>query len=114
MTAGSGNVALRVPEAAIARAVVARLGLPITATSANLQGRPECTYASCVKEQLGDQIPLIVDGGATARSVATTIVDLTGGGEQLVDPAGGRDSDARDRAVPASVGLPDECRTESP
>ncbi len=80
VTANTGNVALRVPEAAIARAVVAKLGLPITATSANLHGRPECTYASCVREQLGDKIPLIVDGGPTARSVATTIVDLTGGG----------------------------------
>ena len=80
VTANTGNVALRVPEASIARAVVARLGLPITATSANLHGYPECTYANCVREQLGDQVPLIVDGGPTARSVPTTIVDLSGGG----------------------------------
>ena len=37
-TANTGNVALRVPDAAIPRAVVERFGLPITATSANLQG----------------------------------------------------------------------------
>ena len=80
VTANTGNVALRVPEAAIARAVVARLGLPITATSANLAGLPECTYANCVREQLGDQIPLIVDGGPTARAIPTTIVDLSAGG----------------------------------
>ncbi len=80
VTAQTGNVALRVPEAAIPRAVVAALGLPITATSANLRGLPECTWAGCVREQLGGQIPLIVDGGPTARSVATTIVDLSGGG----------------------------------
>ena len=80
VTANTGNVALRVPEAAIARAVVARLGLPITATSANLRGFPECTSANCVREQLGDQIPLIIDGGPTARTMATTIVDLSGGG----------------------------------
>jgi L-threonylcarbamoyladenylate synthase len=80
VTANTGNVAIRVPEAAIARAVVARLGLPITATSANLRGYPECTSAACVREQLGNQVPLIVDGGPTARSTATTIVDLSGGG----------------------------------
>ncbi len=80
VTANTGNLALRVPEAAIPRAVVSRLGLPITATSANLSGLPECTYAGGVRDQLGDQIPLIVDGGPTARSVATTIVDLSGGG----------------------------------
>jgi L-threonylcarbamoyladenylate synthase len=79
VTANTGNVALRVPEAAICRAVVAGLGLPITATSANLRGLPECTYAGCVREQFGEKIPLIVDGGPTARNVPTTIVDLSGG-----------------------------------
>ena len=80
MTANTGNVALRVPEAPIARAVVERLGLPITATSANLAGLPECTYAQCVRDQLGSEIPMIVDGGPTAGTMATTIVDLSGGG----------------------------------
>jgi L-threonylcarbamoyladenylate synthase len=80
VTANTGNLALRVPEAAIPRAVVTRLGLPITATSANLSGLPECTYANDVREQLGNKIPMIVDGGPTARTVATTIVDLSGGG----------------------------------
>jgi tRNA threonylcarbamoyl adenosine modification protein (Sua5/YciO/YrdC/YwlC family) len=80
VTANTGNVALRIPEAAIPRAVVAKLGLPITATSANLFGLPECTYANGVRDQLGNKIPLIVDGGPTARSTATTIVDLSGGG----------------------------------
>ncbi len=79
VTARTGNVALRVPETAICRAVVSKLGLPITATSANLRGFPECTYAGCVRDQLGDMIPMIVDGGPTVRSVATTIVDLSGG-----------------------------------
>ena len=76
-TANTGNVALRVPDAVIPRAIVEKLGLPITATSANLQGMPECNYAACVRDQIGDRIPLIVDGGPTGRSVATTIVDLT-------------------------------------
>ncbi len=79
VTANTGNVALRVPEAPICRAVVSELGLPITATSANLRGLPECMRASCVREQFGEKIPLIVDGGPTARNVATTIVDLSGG-----------------------------------
>ncbi|MGB0064961.1 MAG: L-threonylcarbamoyladenylate synthase [Terracidiphilus sp.] len=76
-TANTGNVALRVPDAAIARAVVERFGLPITATSANLQGEPECTNAASVRDQIGDRIPLIVDGGPTGRAQPTTIVDLS-------------------------------------
>ena len=78
-TANTGNVALRIPDAAIPRAVVEMFGLPITATSANLQGAPECTYAACVRDQIGDRIPVIVDGGPTGRTTATTIVDLSGG-----------------------------------
>jgi len=56
-TANTGNVALRVPDAAIPRAVVERFGLPITATSANLQGAQECTHAAAVRDQIGDRIP---------------------------------------------------------
>ena len=78
-TANTGNVALRIPDAAIPRAVVEAFGLPITATSANLVNAPECTYANCVRDQIGDRIPLIVDGGPTPRAVPTTIVDLSRG-----------------------------------
>ena len=80
VTANTGNVALRVPDSPIARAVVDKLGLPITATSANLRGMPECTDAHFVRAQLAEQIPLIVDGGPTPRNVPTTIVDLSLGG----------------------------------
>ena len=76
-TANTGNVAIRVPDAAIPRAVVERFGLPITATSANLQGAQECTNAAAVRDQIADRIPLIVDGGPTGRSQPTTIVDLS-------------------------------------
>jgi tRNA threonylcarbamoyl adenosine modification protein (Sua5/YciO/YrdC/YwlC family) len=76
-TARSGNVALRVPDAAIPRAVVESFGLPITATSANLMGASECTHAASVRDQIGDRIPLIVDGGPTGRALPTTIVDLS-------------------------------------
>lgn len=76
-TANTGNVALRIPDAAIPRAVVEAFGLPITATSANLQGAPECTHAAAVRDQIGDRIPLIIDGGPTGRALPTTIVDLS-------------------------------------
>ena len=76
-TANTGNVALRIPDSAIPRTVVERFGLPITATAANLQGASECTHAACVRDQIGDRIPLIVDGGPTGRALPTTIVDLS-------------------------------------
>jgi len=80
VTANTGNVAIRVPDSLIARAVIEKLALPITATAANLRGMPECTDAHYVRAQLAEQIPLIVDGGPTPRNLPTTIVDLSGGG----------------------------------
>ncbi len=81
-TANTGNVALRIPDAAIPRAIVEAFGLPVTATSANLRNAPECTHAACVRDQIGEHIPLIVDGGPTGRSLPTTIVDLSRGDGQ--------------------------------
>jgi L-threonylcarbamoyladenylate synthase len=73
-------------------AVVRSAGLPVTATSANVSGAAECTTADGVRQQLGDLIPVIVDGGPSPRSVASTIVDLT-------DPSGWRV--LREGAIPA-------------
>ena len=77
VTANTGNVALRVPNAQIPLAVVTAAAIPITATSANLSGASECTSAEQVREQLEGRINIIVDGGASPRDVASTIIDLT-------------------------------------
>lgn len=77
VTANTGNVALRVPNAKIPRAVVTAAAIPITATSANLSGASECTSAEQVREQLHGRISIIVDGGTSPRDVASTIVDLS-------------------------------------
>ena len=77
VTANTGHVALRVPNAAIPLAVIRSAGMPITATSANLSGASECTTATAVREQLEDRISIIVDGGTSPREIASTIIDLT-------------------------------------
>ena len=77
VTANTGNVALRIPSSKIPLAVVQAAGIPITATSANLSGESECTTAEAVRDQLQDRISIIVDGGASPREIASTIIDLT-------------------------------------
>ena len=77
VTANTGNVALRVPNAKIPLAVVTAAAIPITATSANLSGASECTSAEQVHEQLMGRISIIVDGGTSPRDIPSTIVDLT-------------------------------------
>jgi tRNA threonylcarbamoyl adenosine modification protein (Sua5/YciO/YrdC/YwlC family) len=77
VTANTGNVALRVPNAEIPLAVVRAAGIPITATSANLSGATECTTALQVRDQLQNRISIIVDGGTSPREIASTIIDLS-------------------------------------
>jgi L-threonylcarbamoyladenylate synthase len=80
VTANTGNVAIRVPNAKIPLAVVTAAAIPITATSANLSGASECTTAEQVRDQLHGRINVIVDGGTSPRDIASTIVDLTDDG----------------------------------
>ena len=80
VTANTGNVALRVPAAEVPLAIIRAAGLPITATSANLHGEAECTTAMQVRDQLGDCLSIIVDGGQVPGVMPSTIVDLTGDG----------------------------------
>jgi L-threonylcarbamoyladenylate synthase len=77
VTANTGNIAIRVPAAEIPLAVIRKAKLPITATSANLSGASECTTAQEVRDQLAGRITMIVDGGPSPRTIASTIVDLT-------------------------------------
>ena len=79
VTANTGNVALRVPNARIPLAVVQAAAIPITATSANLSGASECTTALAVRDQLQERISIILDGGTSPREIASTILDLTDG-----------------------------------
>ncbi len=80
VTANTGHVALRVPAAEVPLAIIRSAGLPITATSANLHGEAECTSAMEVRDQLGDCLSIIVDGGRSPGVMPSTIIDLTGDG----------------------------------
>jgi len=77
LTAGSGKIGLRVSSHPGARGIIQRLKRPLTATSANLTGAPECTRASEVAEQIGDKIDAIIDLGNTPGTKGSTIIDVT-------------------------------------
>jgi len=53
------------------------VGKPLTATSANLSGRPECATADQVIAQLGDRLDAIVDLGNTNATAGSTVIDAT-------------------------------------
>lgn len=73
----TANVAVRVPDHPVARALLAKAG-PLAVTSANLSGYPSPDTAEEVLRQLNGRIPLILDGGQTPGGVPSTLVDCTG------------------------------------
>lgn len=76
-TGGLDTVALRLPDHAVARALIAAVGVPIAAPSANISGRPSPTDAERVSEDLGGRIDIIIDGGPSEIGLESTIIDLT-------------------------------------
>ncbi len=74
VTAGLGTVALRVPGAPLARALLAAAGVPVAAPSANPSGRISPTTADHVLDAMDGRIDAVLDGGACEVGVESTIV----------------------------------------
>ena len=68
--------------------LIAALGRPLAAPSANSSGRVSATTAAAVEADLGSRIPLIVDGGPTAVGLELTIVKVEGDFVRLLRPGG--------------------------
>jgi L-threonylcarbamoyladenylate synthase len=77
LTAGTGKIAIRHSSNPIAALLARALSGAVTATSANLSNKPECTTADEVTASLGGRINAVVDGGRTPGGVGSTIVDVT-------------------------------------
>lgn len=103
VTGGLDTVAVRVPAHPVARAVLAEFGGALAAPSANRFGRVSPTSATAVADDLGDDVALILDGGACRVGVESTIVDCSGEVIVVLRPGGitvERISELLDRPVP--------------
>jgi len=78
VTGGRDTVAVRCPSHPVAHRVIAALGRPVAAPSANRFGHVSPTSAQHVVDDLGDDIDVVLDGGACEVGVESTIVDCTG------------------------------------
>lgn len=78
------TIGLRVPENPIARALLEELGQPLLGTTLILPGEGDpLTDPDEVRDQLGRQVELVIDGGACSLE-PTTVIDLTGDEPELV------------------------------
>ena len=87
VTAGLDTVALRMPLG-FAHNLIARLGRPLAAPSANSSGRVSGTSAEAVCYDIGQRIDLIIDGGRTPVGLESTIVKVEGDRVRLLRPGG--------------------------
>ena len=97
-SAGLPSIALRVPAHPLALELLRDVGLPIVAPSANPSGRISPTTAQHVREGLGDKVDYILDGGACAVGLESTIVSLLDETPRLLR-AGGLARDAIEDAL---------------
>lgn len=86
--AGLDSVAIRSPGHAGARALLSAFGGPLVAPSANPSGGVSPTTARHVSEGLGDKLDLILDGGACAVGVESTVIAILDGRATLLRPGG--------------------------
>jgi L-threonylcarbamoyladenylate synthase len=104
VTGGLDTIALRVPGHPLALALLDAFGRGLAAPSANHHGRVSPTTAQHVREELGDAVEMILDGGPCGVGLESTIVDLSSGSPQVLRPgAVTAEMLERDLGVPVPV-----------
>jgi L-threonylcarbamoyladenylate synthase len=88
VTAGLPTIAVRMPDHPMALSLIKESKCPIAAPSANPFGYLSPTTAEHVREQLGDQVDLILDGGPCPVGVESTIVSFSEDKPRLLRPGG--------------------------
>jgi len=86
--AGLDTVAVRMPQHAVALALIRESRCPLAAPSANLAGKPSPTSAEHVFKDLNGRIDAILDAGATHIGVESTVLDLSVEPAMVLRPGG--------------------------
>ncbi len=86
ITGGQDTIAIRVPAHPMAQQLLTAFGGGIAAPSANRYGRLSPTRAEHVREELGDAVRVILDGGECQIGLESTIVSFEGDRVRLLRP----------------------------
>lgn len=76
VTGGQDSVGLRVPGHPVALALLQQFGGAVAAPSANRFGHVSPTTAQHVRDELGEEVDMILDGGPCRVGLESTIVSL--------------------------------------
>jgi L-threonylcarbamoyladenylate synthase len=86
--AGLDTLAIRIPAHPLAQALLRAVERPLVGPSANRSGRVSPTTAAHVRDELGDGIALILDGGPCRIGVESTVLDMSRETPRLLRPGG--------------------------
>jgi L-threonylcarbamoyladenylate synthase len=86
ITGGQDTIAVRVPSHPMAQQLLTAFGGGIAAPSANRYGRLSPTRAEHVREELGEAVRVILDGGECQIGLESTIVAFEGAAVRLLRP----------------------------
>lgn len=88
VTAGRGTVGLRVPDHPLALELLRSFDGPVAAPSANKSNQISPTTAGHVRDELGQAVDLILDGGPCTVGIESTVLDLTASVPTILRPGG--------------------------
>jgi L-threonylcarbamoyladenylate synthase len=86
VTGGQDNVGLRLPSHPVAHELLSVFGKGVAAPSANRFGHVSPTTAAHVRDDLGKDVDLVLEGGPSEVGIESTIVDFSGGSPVLLRP----------------------------
>lgn len=86
VTAGNETVGVRMPSHPIARKLVQYAGIPLSAPSANISGRPSGTNLEDILEDFAEQVDFVIDGGKSNFGLESTIVKVIDGTAHILRP----------------------------
>lgn len=86
VTANLDTVAIRMPSNQIANKIIEKLNKPIAAPSANISGKPSGTNIDDIKEELGERVYALIDGGNTDIGLESTVVKVIDGVPTILRP----------------------------
>ena len=85
-TAGMDNLAIRVPDHEVARALIKSTGGPVVAPSANMSGKLSPSCASHISEQLAASCAIILDSGPCSKGLESTVIDCRNNDAVILRP----------------------------
>ena len=78
VTNNERNLAVRFPKHNLFKNLLKQLDYPLAAPSANIATKVSAVKARDVKEEFGNKIKYVLDGGTCAIGIESTIINLTG------------------------------------